>query len=287
MWVLTAQQTPWLLASSSVERDRSERYDIPTYPYSLLTRRSSSIVAIRPLTVVGSTFFLAGYNKGLSSANGSVPVPAHWNVRRLRTVVDTRVSNVDKHSRMNEKKVYLCNYVEVYKNDRITPGLPFMQATASVGQIDRFSLRSGDVLITKDSEIWNDIGVPSLVDNEDSNSTIVSGYHLALLRPLASLVHSGYLFRALQSTAVASQLHIRSNGVTRFGLTRRAIKEINIPLPPLDEQEAIAGSLDVQLVALRRKRNGAVRQIKMLNEYRERLIADVVTGKLDVRESVK
>ena len=38
-----------------------------------------------------------------------------------------------------------------------------MRATATAGEIKRFSLRSGDVLITKDSEVWNDIGVPALV----------------------------------------------------------------------------------------------------------------------------
>jgi len=48
-------------------------------------------------------------------------VPAHWEVRRLRYVVDMRVSNVDKHSKEDEQPVRLCNYVDVYKHERIRP----------------------------------------------------------------------------------------------------------------------------------------------------------------------
>ena len=76
-------------------------------------------------------------------------VPKHWDVRRLRNVADVRQSNVDKHSEKGESQVRLCNYVDVYHNDRINSELPFMQATATTGEIQRFGLRPGDVLITK------------------------------------------------------------------------------------------------------------------------------------------
>ena len=88
-------------------------------------------------------------------------VPSPWEVRRLRTIADMRVSNVDKHTREDEVPVRLCNYVDVYKNDRITPAMPFMTATASRDEIERFRIESGDVLITKDSETWDDIWGPS------------------------------------------------------------------------------------------------------------------------------
>ena len=115
-------------------------------------------------------------------------MPEHWEVRRLRTVVDMRVSNVDKHTREDEIPVRLCNYVDVYKNDRITPTMPFMAATASRDEIERFRLESGDVLITKDSETWDDIGVPALV--VESAHDLLSGYHLALLRPFKEILEA-------------------------------------------------------------------------------------------------
>ena len=90
-------------------------------------------------------------------------VPQHWEVRRLRTIAELRVSNVDKHTKDNETPVRLCNYVDVYKNDRISEDIEFMQATATPDEIERFRLDADDVLITKDSETWDDIGVPALV----------------------------------------------------------------------------------------------------------------------------
>ena len=88
-------------------------------------------------------------------------VPAHWEIRPLRTVAEMRVSNVDKHTKEGELPVRLCNYVDVYKNDHIIQAMPFMRATASREEIERFRLERDDVLITKDSESWDDIGVPA------------------------------------------------------------------------------------------------------------------------------
>ena len=70
--------------------------------------------------------------------NSGVPwlgeVPEHWEVRRLRNVCELRVSNVDKHTKEGETPVRLCNYVDVYKNDRIQSGMAFMAATATAGR---------------------------------------------------------------------------------------------------------------------------------------------------------
>ena len=211
-------------------------------------------------------------------------VPAHWDVMRLRNVTEMRVSNVDKHSRQKEAQVNLCNYVDVYKNDRIRPGMPFMRATATADEIERFGLRSGDVLITKDSEVWNDIGVPALVEGtEETSPRVVSGYHLALLRPYSERTHSGYLFRSLQSTAISSQLHVQANGVTRFGLTRGAIKAVRMPLPPLHEQAAIVRFLDHTDRLIQRYIHARQKLIALLAEQKQAIIHQAVTGKIDVR----
>jgi len=210
-------------------------------------------------------------------------VPDHWEVRRLRNVAKMRVSNVDKHTKEGEVPVRLCNYVDVYKNDRITDRVSFMRATATPKEIERFRLEPGDVLITKDSEAWNDIGVPALV--EYTSPDVVCGYHLALLRPLKGLMDGAYLLRALQSPAVAYQHHVSATGVTRYGLSHHAIKSVILPLPPLPEQSAIVRFLDEATVDLEHATAAAQREISLLREYRTRLIADVVTGKLDVRQA--
>ena len=70
-------------------------------------------------------------------------VPKHWDVRRLRNTSEMWVSNVDKHTQDDEHPVRLCNYVDVYKHDRIKSGMAFMRATATTDEIERFRLRSG------------------------------------------------------------------------------------------------------------------------------------------------
>ena len=208
-------------------------------------------------------------------------VPAHWEVRRLRTVAEMRVSNVDKHSKDGERPIRLCNYVDVYKSDRIRMEMPFMTATAAPEEIERFQLRPGDVLITKDSEAWNDIGVPALVEGAAGNT--ICGYHLALLRPWSGCVSGDFLFRAVQSSTVAYQFHVRANGVTRYGLTHNAIKSIWLPLPSPPEQATIVRFLDHAERRIRRYIRAKERLLGLLEEQEHVIVHHAVSGQTDVR----
>ena len=161
---------------------------------------------------------------------------------RLKMVAEIRSSNVDKLTLEGQRPVRLCNYVDVYKNDRITADISFMSATATLAQLQKFGLKSGDVVITKDSETPEDIAVPALVDA--SAEGVVCGYHLAILRAIPQRVLGSFLFWALKSNSVASQFSTRAQGITRFGLTIGAIGDIRVPLPSLPEQRAIADFLD-------------------------------------------
>lgn len=212
-------------------------------------------------------------------------VPEHWEVQRLRNVADMRVSNVDKHTKEDEQPVRLCNYVDVYKNDRIRSEMTLMRATATSGEIERFRLRPDDVLITKDSETWNDIGVPALVESTDDD--IISGYHLALLRPVRRCITGGFLFRAIQSTAVSHQFHIVANGVTRYGLSHGAIKAVWLPLPPLSEQTAIVRFLDHADRRIWRYIRAKQKLIKLLEEQKQAIIHSAVTRGLDPNVRLK
>ena len=212
-------------------------------------------------------------------------VPEHWEMRRLRNAAEMRVSNVDKHTKEEEQPVRLCNYVDVYKNDRIRQGMAFMRATAAKNEIARFRLKPGDVLITKDSEEWNDIGVPALV--EESADDLICGYHLALLRPLADRFIGAYLFRALQTNGVARQFHVEANGVTRYGLSHAAIKSIWLPAPPLPEQAVIVRFLDHVDGRIGRYVRAKQKLIKLLEEQKQVIIHRAVTRGLDPNVRLK
>ncbi len=202
-------------------------------------------------------------------------VPEHWEVRRLEHVAAYRTSNVDKRTADGELPVRLCNYTDVYYGDRIRAGEgEFMTATASAGEVERFKLRVGDVLITKDSEDWRDIAVPAVVD--ETADDFVCGYHLGIIRS-GPETDPFFLYRAMQSGAVNRQLQTSASGVTRYGLPNAAVGDVLLPLPPLDEQRAIAAFLDGEteridsLVAKKRL------LIERLQECRTALITRTVT----------
>ena len=207
--------------------------------------------------------------------------PEHWEIRRLRSIAEMRVSNVDKLSKEHEHSVRLCNYSDVYHHDRIQAEMPFMEATATTDEIERFRLNVGDVLITKDSEAWDDIGVPALVESTEPD--VVSGYHLALLRPDTEWVIGAFLYRALSCPGVIDQFYVRANGVTRYGLSHGAIKSVRLPLPPLPEQTAIVRFLEHADRRIRRYIRAKEKLIALLEEQKQAIVREAVTGRIDVR----
>ena len=211
-------------------------------------------------------------------------LPSHWEIRRLTDVADMRVSNVDKRSDNGELPIRLCNYVDVYKNDYIIQEIPFMMATASESEIENFRLQGGDVLITKDSEAWDDIGVPALVTEPATD--LLCGYHLALLRPREHIL-GAYLFRCLQTQASQYQFNIQARGVTRYGLTHNGIRSVHVPLPPLPEQCVITRYLDRSDDRIQRFVSAKERLIALLEEERQAVINRAVTRGLDPNVPLK
>ena len=73
----------------------------------------------------------------------------HWSkidVKPLKRVAAIRSSNVDKIVTEGEHSVRLCNYVDVYYNERITDQLSFSAGSAGASEIEKFALRSGEVV---------------------------------------------------------------------------------------------------------------------------------------------
>jgi type I restriction enzyme S subunit len=161
-----------------------------------------------------------------------------WPTRKLRELADIRVSNVDKKTIASEKFVKLCNYMDVYSNQYVTGRLPFMEASATAAELARFGLNKGDVIITKDSETPDDIGIAAVVAEQIDD--LVCGYHLALIRPDAEQVDSIYLAKQLSTERVARFFALRASGSTRYGLPVSAIESVEIPTPPKPEQTKIA-----------------------------------------------
>ena len=175
-------------------------------------------------------------------AKSAASCPDGWRLVRLGDAANVAFSSVDKKTADGEVPVELCNYTDVFYNRRIRGGMKLMAATATPVERDTWSLKKGDVLFTKDSETPDEIGVPSYVSDDMPN--VLCGYHLGLARPSSDLVHGAFLARTLASRASAQEFSRIANGVTRFGLTLEATRNLPILLPPLSEQGTIAAVLD-------------------------------------------
>jgi type I restriction enzyme S subunit len=101
----------------------------------------------------------------------------------------------------------------------------------------------------------------------------------------AAGIDAGYLAYRMDAAQAAfvPMIDEAGHGTKRFPTERW--KDVVLAVPPPDEQKQILGHLEQATAQVAGAVDNAKREIDLLREYRTRLIADVVTGKLDVREA--
>ena len=180
--------------------------------------------------------------------------------------------------------------------DYLDKGIPFLSARNI--KVDRWSLEDvkfisqtdydtfcqrvqpemGDVLYTKGGTT----GVARAVDLDFPFQVWV---HVAVLKVRKDRVLPHYLATVLNTPRCYEQSQLFTRGATNQDLGLGRMKNIVLPLPPLAEQSKIIERVMAVQAQISRGTHAAFRQIELLQEHRTRLIADVVTGKLDVREA--
>ena len=163
-------------------------------------------------------------------------------VRRvpLSELAFIEISGVDKKSKDGETPIKLCNFTDVYNNWAITKNLipTLMDATANEKEIDLFSLKKGQVAITKDSETRDDIGISTYV--ADDLDGVVLGYHCALITPFEGKLDGSFLNVFLNSKSANLYFEANASGSgQRFTLTNESIGGIKIPFWPIEKQRKI------------------------------------------------
>lgn len=205
-------------------------------------------------------------------------LPAHWGTRRLKQICDVFPSNVDKKSYDGETPISLCNYVDVYYNEKITNAISFMPATASGEQISTLTLRAGDTIITKDSETADDIAIAAYVPSDLPG--VLCGYHLAIVRPKPGQ-NGLYVKRLFDSQYLRSCFAVLAKGLTRVGLSRYAVDNVVVPVPPPDEQSAIADFLERETSKIDALIAEQEELLALLAEKRQATISHAITQGLD------
>jgi|694.fasta_scaffold25745_8 type I restriction enzyme S subunit len=211
-------------------------------------------------------------------------LPNRWRLEKLKFYAGVRNSNVDKTIADDEEPVQLCNYTDVYYNDRITRDLEFMQGSATESEIEKFQLKRGQEIITKDSEAWNDIGIPALVTEDMPD--VLCGYHLSVFEAGPDL-DGAFLAWLCRSEPLNDQFKLGANGVTRYGLGLYPMKNAFAALPPIKTQRRIVDFLDEKTARI----DGLIEKkralLGRLGEKRQTFITRAVTKGLDPSAPMK
>ena len=190
-------------------------------------------------------------------------VPEHWEVSRVKT----------EFLSMNHRRVPLSAVERGVMTGR---QYDYYGASGVIDRVDDYLFDDELLLIAEDGA--------NLVLRNLPLAIIARGKfwvnnHAHILKPRrGSLEYLSAVMEGLNYTPWIS-------GAAQPKLTQDRLMSIAIAVPPRSEQDEIIGKVTEETSSLRHAIVRARRQIELLQEYRTRLIADVVTGKLDVREA--
>ena len=210
-------------------------------------------------------------------------IPRHWEVLRLGGLVDL-ITGFPFASEGFDKNG---NGTRLLRGVNVTPsGLRWKDVVYWVREpkdgLDGFAIYQGDIILGMDRpEIAGGIRV-SVVQEEDVPALLLQ--RVARLR-VKSRLDARLLLFLLRGRMFSEYMAPIFTGVSVPHLSPGQIRKFKIALPPLEEQQSIISSIAEQTLPLESAISRLEREIDLLREYRTRLVADVVTGKLDVREA--
>ena len=207
-------------------------------------------------------------------------IPAHWEIRRIGSF--SRIGNGSTPSRSQP----------LYWRDGIYPWLNSSQVNRSfINSADQFVTHTAlrechlprvpiDSVLVAITGQGKTRGMSAVLGIE---ATI--NQHIAYITPRASVSFPKFLHLTLMAAYLNLRAVSEDSGSTKGALTCEDLKRFKIPLPPVSAQKElvafIGGATNSIIIAISRME----REIDLLREYRTRLVSDVVTGKLDVREA--
>ena len=147
--------------------------------------------------------------------------------------------------------------------------------------IDYTRLFYGDILFAGSGEAIEDFGksAVNLIQGE-----AYCGGDVILFRSNIE-TNPRFMGYAVDCNQSAYQKSCMGRGITIMHIYGSELKYMSLTLPPIPEQAAIVEYVDKATANIDASTTRARRQIELLQEYRTRLISDVVTGKLDVRDA--
>lgn len=204
-------------------------------------------------------------------------IPKHWEVRRLRHLIQGRLTygaNAAAEFTNQEWPRYI--RITDFRTDGALKAETFRSLPPAIAA--GYMVQPGDILLARSGAT---VGKAFLV-KALTGPACHAGY-LIRARPDRNLVLPDYLFGFTQSKAFAAWKDSTFNTATIQNIGADKYANLSLPLPPLSEQIALLDFLTNEQRPLVAAIARLEREITLLREYRTRLVADVVTGKLDVR----
>ena len=199
-------------------------------------------------------------------------VPAHWDVKRAKYFYH----EVDERSISGVEQL-----MSVSHKTGVTPRKKNVTMFLAESNVGYKMCRAGDIAINTMWAYMAALGVARQIG-------IVSPSYGVYRPSVSHTFNLDYVDSLLRTESYRSEYLCRSTGITSSRLRLYPDSFLAIPLvcPPLAEQTAIVEYLDKATADIDITIDHARRQIELMQEYRTRLIADVVTGKIDVRGAV-
>jgi type I restriction enzyme S subunit len=148
-------------------------------------------------------------------------------------------------------------------------------------EITGSELRPGDVLMTEGGDI-DKLGRGCVWRGEIAGC--LHQNHIFAVRADHSRLLPDYLVALMASRHGRTYFELTAKRTTNLASTNSTtLRAFPLVLPPVEEQQQILGVIAKDTRGLDAVLDRAEREINLIREYRTRLIADVVTGKLDVR----
>jgi type I restriction enzyme S subunit len=210
-------------------------------------------------------------------------VPGHWKVQRLKTLVSQVTSGSRGWSNFAADRGPL--FIRIGNLTRASIGLDLSDVVrldlpnAAAAEAMRTRVRSNDLLLSITAFIGSIAVVPEGIDEAYISQ------HVACCRPKRGAANVKWVAYVLLSSVGQTHGRLCMYGGTKQGLSLDDVKNYVILLPPAAEQAALVDRIEAATLSVDAAIQGVKGKISLLREYRSRLIADVVTGKLDVREA--
>lgn len=196
-------------------------------------------------------------------------IPGHWEVRRLKYLTDFLNGIAFKPGDWKD------NGIPIIRIQNLN-GSEAFNYTDREDLPDELLVQRGDILFAWSGNKGTSFG--SFMWDNDYPAYL--NQHIFKLREFK--LHSRYFYYQLR--AVTRHVEEQAQGIIGLvHITKPELGAIYVPLPDISEQAQIAAYLDSQFATINQAITRAQREIELMREYRTRLISDVVTGQVDVR----